>query len=959
MKNRIKSIFLVLFSLAISLSFSLKAAHIVGGDMYYECLGNDTYRIHLKVYRDCYAFGPNVAGFDDPAFVGIYDVNGTLVQDLSVFLTNGPTNIPPETADPCLSPPPDVCVEEGVFTFDQVLPPSPGGYDIIYVRCCRNNTIVNIFTPEAVGATYLCHIPDPGIASCNSSPYFVDFPPIVICANEPLNFDHSAIDPDGDSLVYEFCHPYTGADRYTPKPTPVFNLGTLDNVDWRTTYSTTNPLRASPSMNIDPVTGLLTGTPSLQGQFVVGICVKEFRNGILIGETKRDFQFNVTTCSPNVQALIPVIDTLGSAATSTAGVYVRQCDGFDVQFINNSINGSFYNWDFGLPNVTSDTSTLEEPRYTYPDTGTYVAKLVVNRGSSCSDSIAVLVHIYPIFNTDYDFLAGCSNVPVQFTDQTTTSFGFINSWTWDFGDGASDNVPNPVHTYTQGGNYQATLISTSSKGCVDIKSYPITVLSTPKPDFIYSPPCIDLEVSFIDQTTITSGSIGSWEWFLDGTFYDVSQNTNATFDDIGDVEVLLIAKSDENCIDSINKTITVNPLPIVAIGNDTAICHGQYVQLSASGGVLYQWTPSGSLDDATLANPTASPTVNTSFIAQITDTNQCENMDSVFVTVNPLPLVDAGADTFICLGDSYQLNGSGGITFHWKPESAVSDAALPNPTVAPDSTMAFLLTTQNTFGCIDSDLVVIEVQQPIDFDAIGEQDICVGDTLQLWASGGKYYEWLPANGINGNDSSNYFVQPSITTTYEVSISNDCDQFTKVHDVEVVVHELPFVDAGADDTIYRDEFTLISGTGNGVEYTWFPEHGLTDAGFLTTEASPFNTTDYTLTMINEHGCKNSDIVTVYVEVLNVLVVPTAFSPNQDGSNEQFYILRHLNVDPDNLEIMVFNRWGQKVFSGSDPDQRWDGTHNGEPAPMGVYVFFIQGLNKDGDPIERSGNLTLVR
>src|SRR6185503_15254508 len=98
--------------------------------------------------------------------------------------------------------------------------PISGGYDIVYVRCCRNATIQNIYSPNGSGATYATHIPDPGIATCNSSPYFVDFPPIVICANAPINFDHKAIDPDGDQLVYSLCTPYDGADSISPQPYP-------------------------------------------------------------------------------------------------------------------------------------------------------------------------------------------------------------------------------------------------------------------------------------------------------------------------------------------------------------------------------------------------------------------------------------------------------------------------------------------------------------------------------------------------------------------------------------------------------------------------------------------------------------------------------------------------------------------------------------------------------------------
>src|ERR1041384_1804234 len=91
--------------------FASFAAHIVGGDMYYDCLGNDDYRITLIIYRDCSVQGQNVAWFDEPAYIGIYDASGTLFSTEDVYLTpNSPIDIPTETQDPCLQAPPNVCV---------------------------------------------------------------------------------------------------------------------------------------------------------------------------------------------------------------------------------------------------------------------------------------------------------------------------------------------------------------------------------------------------------------------------------------------------------------------------------------------------------------------------------------------------------------------------------------------------------------------------------------------------------------------------------------------------------------------------------------------------------------------------------------------------------------------------------------------------------------------------------
>jgi gliding motility-associated-like protein len=114
----------------------------------------------------------------------------------------------------------------------------------------------------------------------------------------------------------------------------------------------------------------------------------------------------------------------------------------------------------------------------------------------------------------------------------------------------------------------------------------------------------------------------------------------------------------------------------------------------------------------------------------------------------------------------------------------------------------------------------------------------------------------------------------------------------------------------------------------------------------------------LTSVSEYNCVNSDSVTIFVEVVNLLVVPNAFSPNNDGHNDLFRILRTLNVEQ-LLEFKVFNRWGQLIFETNDIRQGWDGTFNGVTQELGVYAFVIQVLNRDGEKIVKGGNVTLVK
>lgn len=369
----------------------LYASHIVGGELSYECLGNDDYLVTLKVYRDCYN---GQADYDNPSNVYIYkNSNGALVTTLPMAFP-GSDQLPNNTGNPCLIVPPNICVEEAVFTYEVHLPQITGGYRLIYQRCCRNYTIVNIVSPSTTGATYEATMPDTALAICNNSPYFVNFPPTIICVFTPFVFDHSAVDPDGDSLVYELCSPYYGATDFNPYPNPPMAYG---NINFLAPYSATDPMGGAPPMAIDPVTGELTVTPTAVGQYVVGVCVSEYRNGNLLSVHRRDFQFNVSNCN-NATASIN-----GGSNTVNSPALFNSCDGFTFYFPNNSNNATSYHWDFGVQGVTNDTSNLEVPTYTFPDTGTYIVTLIANPGSACGDTAYGIVFVYPVLDGQFLF----------------------------------------------------------------------------------------------------------------------------------------------------------------------------------------------------------------------------------------------------------------------------------------------------------------------------------------------------------------------------------------------------------------------------------------------------------------------------------------------------------------------------------------------------------------------------
>ncbi len=460
--NRITIILLTILSLIVN---ETRASHIVGGEITYRYLGDTLvnsfvahkYEITLSIYEDCQNGLLGAIDEDDPAFLGIYDGDRTKIYIDTTIPTSSQIHVPANFSNACVSNVPPLCLYKRTFIRSYYFIDNESGYIVSYQRCCRNAAINDIIDPGKNGSTYYCIIPPHPYK--NNSAVFKNYPPQIICMNIPLYYDNGATDADGDSLSYEFCYALSGGDPDDAKPYPA--APPYDSVVYLSPYTYKNPFSGFPPITIDSRTGLVTGTPNRLGRYLVTVCCNEWRNGILINTVKREFQFVVTSCSKNVVADVPIHST-------DPNTYIVSCTDLKVAFENNSTGGFAYHWDFGVKNSTSDTSNESVPSFTYPDTGTYVVKLVVNPRSTCPDSITRFVKVYPKFHSAFtDSGNHCIREPLQFIDQSSASIKPVTDWLWYFGDGDSSLEQNPAHTYGLGGTYTAVLISRNIKNCVD------------------------------------------------------------------------------------------------------------------------------------------------------------------------------------------------------------------------------------------------------------------------------------------------------------------------------------------------------------------------------------------------------------------------------------------------------------------------------------------------------------
>lgn len=521
--------------------------------MYYDCLGNNDYRITIKLYRDCNSTG---ADFDALMKVGIFESSGSGSQQVNISFP-GSQNIPINFSNPCLAPPGDVCVEMAEYSTTVNLPPIAGGYDIVYQRCCRGPNIVNLDQPDQEGITLTAHIPGTGGDPCNSSPRFNDFPPLIICAGETLTFDHSATDPDGDQLQYSFTTPYTGGTISDPAPNP--SAPPFTPVVWGGGFNANNPL-GNGSVSTINGNGQLEVNPQSTGIYTVAVEVEEYRNGNLIGVTKRDFQFLVVNCVIEAEVNVtPQVDLPG---------FESFCDGLTISFDQTSVNGQTFEWDFGDPNTTSDVSTSPNPTYTYNQEGTYDVTLIMNPGLPCSDtSVETFIvredmnltlskvgedcitdNIFD-FNVSGDFDVPTSNYLWTFEDATTTT----------------SNVKNPQDIIFLDTGYNEVKIYVQDDFCEDSIQDSVFIYAEPQIGFTIADElrCAPYPAYFIDTSFAHTQIFYEWD-FGDGNT-STDQNPVNIYENPGVYDVSLQIYTTAGCIDTLTQTkndlIEVHPSP--------------------------------------------------------------------------------------------------------------------------------------------------------------------------------------------------------------------------------------------------------------------------------------------------------------------------------------------------------------------------------------------------------------
>ena len=644
-----------------------------------------------------------------------------------------------------------------------------------------------------------------------------------------------------------------------PNPSPIINGATTYCTGTFSTLSTASPYTtyswstgaATPTVNVtdadNPITVTVTNAFGCSGTSPVFTVTEN--NVITYNSTVTICQGDNATIHGNVETVAGVYTQtfiLGTGCDSTsnvtlvvnplpavnAGLDQTVCEGVATTLI--ASGASVYVWDNGV--VDGQAFTQAVGTVTYTLTGTDA------NGCVNTDQVDIAVNPLPVVNAGPDQTV-CEGTAVTLAGSGASTYAWNN--------GVTDN-----QAFTPAvGTLTYTVTGTDVNGCISTDQADITVNALPNIG-------AGLDQTVCEGTSVTLSGSGAATYIWDNGVTNGLSFTPA----VGTLTYTVTGTDGNGCVNTDAVDVTVNPLPVVDAGPDQSVCDGVAVTLTGSGASTYAWT-NGVTDGAAFA-----PAVGTlTYTVTGTDANGCVNTDQVDVTVNALPVVDAGPDQTVCEGTAVTLSASGvaGGAYVW--DNGITDGQIFTPAVG---TVTYTVIATDANGCVDSDQVdVTATPIPVVF-AGNDVIICAGEQVTLTGSGAQTYVW--DNGvINGTSFS-----PTGTAVYTV-VGTDANGCVDTDDVTVTVEPLPVVSFTADVTSGCAPLTVTftnTTAGNLTDCIWTLSNGavLTGCGDVTTTFPNGGLYDVTLTTTSANGCTNS---TTYADYIYVEDSPiAAFNPS---------------------------------------------------------------------------------
>lgn len=649
-------------------------------------------------------------------------------------------------------------------------------------------------------------------------------------------------------------------------------------------------------------------------------------------------------------------------------------------FTNSSslVSGTLtYLWNFG--NTLS--STLQQPVVTYTGAGTFTVSLIAIGSGGCRDTVYRQVTVDPsptaLFTVNNNAQCLNNNLFV-FTSNSSISSGTI-SHLWNFGNMVTSALSSTTQTYTAHGLYNVKLIVTSDKGCKDSLVRQLTVHPKPLVNFSVndSAQCLNSNLFiFTNSTSVVSGSL-TYLWSFGDDNTETASNPRHTYVFPRVYTVILRATTDNGCVDSVSRAISVDPKPSVNFAiNRASQCltsnQFQFTNTSsiATGSLTYQWS-FGAGSGSNLASPSYTYSSVGTYSVTLVATSNLGCVDSLTrqVVVHPMPTgtLSQPATTVLCEGQSILLSASGGVTYQWY----VAGAAIPGAVFATHAaTQSGTYTVQviSANGCASTAVGSVTLQffaKPIvDFNY---NKSCAGFPIQftdlsvLSPSSPVSYSWSFGSGQGTATTQNPLYTYSASGFYTVSLTVTpaaCPTLgTTISKPVSIVASPPHERYPSLNAIENVPLSLQARQFDNASFAWSPAIGLSNAQIANPVFNYNAQVQYLVTIRLSIGCVITDTLLVRMFKETEIYVPKGFSPNGDGKND---VLLPRVVGIKALRYFkIYNRWGQLVFQTDELNTGWDGIYRGAKQPAESYVWLAEGIDINDQVLKRTGTFILIR
>lgn len=633
-------------------------------------------------------------------------------------------------------------------------------------------------------------------------------------------------------------------------------------------------------------------------------------------------------------------------------------------------------WYFGDGQYSNQSGTV---KHTYDAPGTYYVSLRVTDNSGCPSPNAAQRQVI-VKGAKASFGVSSSNIvrtgTINFYNYTSEYYATNVVYRWDFGDGNTSTQRDPSYQYNVPGTYVVKLRATDqATGCTS-EATPVTiVVGDFAPAFNFSvnsitgQNCAPILVQFNNISLNYTRVV--WD-FGDGYQLDNVSYPGHVYDKPGKYTITLYVYGPHGLTGTYKRDVEIGLSNVSMVADIKEGCIGHTPTLTASGdpASAYTWDMGDGnvklTTTPTTAHSYSTPGVYTPLVLANSG-NGClatgRSTDKITIRPNPAITI-APAEPVVCLGASTKLKAAGGKIYSWSPPEGLSATNVAEPLASPATTTTYLVEGKDEFGCKNTQQVTVKVIRPTTVLLDAKVALCAGAAIPLKASGAERYFWIfNTTGLSNTTIPNPSAKPPTSMVYTVRGTDAYSCFSDTAEIEVTVNPLPTVNAGPDVEVLPGTPVQLSPTYSNdvIRWNWMPTQYLDCIVCPAPLSKPMSETLYTLTVWNRHECFVTDSLLIKMICKEDRVgIPNAFTPNNDGVND-LWAIKGISVVK---SLIVFNRWGQKVFErknfiAADRHSAWDGNFNGYPAPPGTFVYFVEMECPSGGKFSKRGTVILTR